>query len=46
MNITEKILFQQDVPNNNKNFGDFLLLFTICYILTRISYSLGGSLLI
>jgi hypothetical protein len=43
MNITEKILFQQDMPNNTIYFSEFvLLLFIINYIFTNI-YSLGVS---
>jgi hypothetical protein len=43
MNITEKILFQRNIPNNNIiYFGEFILLLFISYIFTKI-YSLGVS---
>jgi hypothetical protein len=43
MNITEKVLFQQDIQNNNMDFSEFVLSFILCYLFTRMIYYFGGS---
>lgn len=43
MNITEKLLFNQEIQNNNLNLSEISLLFLICYIIMRILYYFSSS---
>jgi hypothetical protein len=48
MNITNKLMFREEVQQellhiNDMNFYEFVLLFTLCYLFTRMLHYFGGS---